>query len=363
MQFIDLQKQYQVYKKDIDRQMQDVLDTSSFILGPKVAELEKKLAEFTGMKHALGVSNGTDALLMPLMAKGIRPGDEVITTPFTFIATAEVVSLLGAKPVFADIREDTYNIDPAKIKAKITKKTKGIIAVDLFGQCADYDEINAIAKDAGLFVIEDAAQSFGAKYKGKKSCSLAETASTSFFPAKPLGCYGDGGMIFTNDTLLYDVLKSIRVHGQGDDKYNNVRIGINGRLDTVQAAVLLGKFPHFDEEIWKRQEVAAYYSKNLKEKFIVPKVLEGNLSVYAQYCVRSKKRDACLKVLKDKGIPSAIYYPKPLHLMEAYRSLGHKAGEYPVTEIVASEIFAFPMHPFLDRKEQDQVIQALLSVN
>ncbi|MBN1522203.1 MAG: DegT/DnrJ/EryC1/StrS family aminotransferase [Candidatus Aureabacteria bacterium] len=360
MQFIDLQKQYQAYKNEIDKEIHEVLDTSQYILGGKVTELEEKLASYAGVKHALGVSSGTDALLMALMAKGIEGGDEIITTPFTFIATAEVISLVGAKPVFADIREDTYNIDPSQIRDKITPHTKGIIGVDIFGQCADYDEINQIAEENSLFVIEDAAQSFGAEYKGKKSCSLAEITCTSFFPAKPLGCYGDGGMVFTDDDYLYNKMKSIRVHGQGSDKYDNIRIGINGRLDTLQAAVLLAKLPHFDEELEKRQGIARYYNEKLKDFFITPKVLDFNLSVYAQYCLRTKKREDVLKKLKESYIPTAIYYPRPLHLMAAYENLPYMLGDFPISEKVAEEIFALPMHPFLNQEEQDKIIKALL---
>ncbi|MCK5706720.1 MAG: DegT/DnrJ/EryC1/StrS family aminotransferase [Candidatus Aureabacteria bacterium] len=359
MQFIDLQKQYQAYKNDIDKQIHSVLDSSHYVLGEKVSELEATLAQYVGTKYALGVSSGTDALLMALMAKDVRPGDEIITTPFTFFATAEVISFLGATPVFVDIKEDTYNIDPARIEAKITSKTKGIIAVDIFGQMADYDAINAIAEKHGIFVIEDAAQSFGAKYKEKRSCSIAEIACTSFFPAKPLGGYGDGGMIFLNDDKILEKLRSIRVHGQGEDKYNNVRIGINGRLDAIQAAILIGKMPYFNGEMEKRQKVAEFYNKNLKDILVTPKVLERNISAYAQYCVRSNQREKHLLALKKNSIPYAIYYPKPLHLMTAFESLNYMQGDFPITEKIAGEIFALPMHPFLEEKDQKTIVDIL----
>ena len=360
MQFIDLQRQYRAYQEKIDQQIKEVLDSSHYILGAKVSELESRLAEFAGTQYAVGVSSGTDALLMALMVKGVKSGDEIITSPFTFFATAEVISFLGAKPVFADIQEDTYNIDPAEIKKKITSSTKGIIAVDLFGQCADFDEIQAIAGENNLFVIEDGAQSFGAEYKGKKSCSLAELACTSFFPAKPLGGYGDGGMVFTNDSALNDLLLSFRVHGQGSNKYDNVRIGINGRLDALQAAIILGKISGFFEEIPKRQELAHFYDEKLKESYQVPLIRDYNKSAYAQYCLRTDKREQVLKRLKDKQIPFAIYYPTPLHLMTAFKDLYYTAGDFPISEKIAEEIFAIPMHPFLQKEDQEIIIKALI---
>ena len=360
MQFIDLKRQYYAYRKEIDREIGEVLASSQYILGEKVKILEEKLAFYAGVKYALGVSSGTDALLIALMAKDVGYGDEIITTPFTFVATAEVILLLGARPVFVDINEDTYNIDSSLIKAKITAKTKGIIAVNIFGQCADFDEINNIAEENNLFVIEDAAQSFGAIYKGRRSCSLSDIACTSFFPAKPLGCYGDGGMIFTNDKNLYEKMKSIRVHGQGEDKYNNIRIGINGRLDTLQAAILLAKLKYFDEEVAKRQEIANYYNLKLKEHIAVPYIKECNKSVYAQYCLRSENREDIINRLNKSRVPVAIYYPKPLHLMDAFKNLGYKPGDFPVAEKICREIFAIPMHAFLLKEEQDNIIGSIL---
>jgi UDP-2-acetamido-2-deoxy-ribo-hexuluronate aminotransferase len=328
MQFIDLAAQQKKIKEKIEKNIAKVLESCNFINGPEVVTIEQKLAEYVGVKYAVGCSSGTDALLMPLMAYGVKPGEAIFTTPFTFIATAEVIALMQATPVFVDIKEDTFNLDTAKLEEAIIRiksegklTPKGIIPVDLFGQCADYDEINAIAKKHGLFVLEDAAQSFGAEYRGHKACSLTYTAATSFFPAKPLGCYGDSGMTFTDNKEFFDKLVSIRVHGQGTDKYNNVRIGINGRLDTIQAAILLAKFEIFEEEINLRQEVAQRYSEELKDYVAIPFVKEHNLSAWAQYSIMHPKREKIISKLKDNGIPTAIYYPKPLHLQDAYASV------------------------------------------
>lgn len=362
IQLNDLHRQYNAYKQEIDTQIQEVIDSSQFIMGNKIKELEEKLTKFVGTKYGIGVSSGTDALLLSLMAKKIKPGDEVITTTFTFISTAEVISLLAAKPVFVDISEDTYNIDYSLIEERITNKTKGIIVVDLFGQPADYDEINEIARKYNLFVIEDAAQSFGAEYKKKKACSLAEISCTSFFPAKPLGCYGDGGMVFVDDEDLANVIRSLKEHGKGSHKYENIRIGTNARLDTLQAAILLAKFNHFPEEVEKRQKIASRYTENLKNIVITPKVMNYNISVYAQYCIRVKDRDRVQQKLKEKGISTAIYYPRPLHLQEAFSELGYKQGDFPVAEKVSQEIIALPMHPFLNEMEQDYIIDTLIEV-
>jgi UDP-2-acetamido-2-deoxy-ribo-hexuluronate aminotransferase len=357
---IDIKRQYENYQADIDAQIRNVLNDAAFIMGKQVTELEAQLAAYVGTKYAVACGSGTDALQLMLMAYDVKPGDEIITTPFTFIATAEIVSLLGAKPVFVDIRRDTLNIDPQKLKKAIGPKTKGIIAVDIFGQCADYDEINQIAKTHGLFVIEDAAQSFGAHYKGKMSCSLADAGCTSFFPAKPLGCYGDGGMIFLNDENTAGVLKSLRGHGAGSHKYEHVRIGLNSRLDTLQAGILLAKFKHFPKEIDLRNQVADYYTKHLSGKFETPCILPSNRSVYAQYNIVVKDRDKMQEHLKNAQIPTAVYYPKPLHLQPAYASLGYKKGDMPVTEEVCEHIFALPMHPFLTSEEQDFIVNTLL---
>ena len=374
MQFIDLETQQKRIKSVIEKRILTVLDHGQYIMGPEVFELEKTLAAYTGAKHGIGCASGTDALLLALMAYQIGPGDAVFTTPFTFIATAEVLQLLGATPVFVDIDPCTFNIDPALLekaiagfkKDRISSKQasaltpKGIIAVDLFGQPADYSAINDIAKQHGLFVIEDAAQSFGAEYKGKKSCSLANIGCTSFFPAKPLGGYGDGGMCFTDDDRLADVMRSIRNHGQGSDKYDNIRIGINGRLDTLQAAILLAKFDIFPEEIELRNEVANRYSRMLKEiKALTPPTIEKNCrSAWAQYSLlaeTTEQRDIFQNALKDNSIPTAIYYPKPLHLQTAFQTLGYEKGEFPVSEKCAETIFSLPMHPYLSETTQSQI--------
>ena len=355
--FINLQGQYQKYKVEIDKEMNEVLDTSGYIMGPKVAKLEENLANFVGCKHAIACSSGTDALLLALMALDIKAGDEVITTPFTFIATAEMIAFVGAIPVFVDIDEKTYNIDISQIEAKITDKTKAIMPVSLFGQIADMDAINEIAKKHNLKVIEDAAQSFGATYKGKKSCNLSDIGTTSFFPAKPLGCYGDGGAVFTNDDELASKMRIILNHGQ-TQRYVHSHVGINGRLDAIQAGVLNVKLKYFDEEIAQRQIVAKKYNENLKD-ILVPFVEEDNLSVWAQYCIRVKDRDAMLKKCADKGVPTGVYYPIPLHLQEVFQYLGYKNGDFPITEKVSLDIMALPMSAFLTKEEQDYVIEVV----
>lgn len=366
MDFIDLHAQQKRIREQIDMNIKKVLDHGKYIMGPEIDELEKKLAEFVGTKYAIGVSSGTDALLMPLMAYGVGPGDAIFTTPFTFIATAEVIQLLGATPVFVEIDPRTFNIDPEKLKEAIREtvekknlKIKGIIPVDLFGQTADYDEINAIAKEYNLFVLQDAAQSFGASYKGKRACSNADCGATSFFPAKPLGCYGDGGMIFTNNDELYDKLVSIRIHGKGTDKYDNIRVGINGRIDTIQAAILLAKMEIFKEEIDLRQDVANAYSEALKDTVTVPYVKEYNVSAWAQYSILHPQREKALNGLKAQKIPTAIYYPIPLHLQVAFLHLGYKKGDFPITEKCAAEIFSIPMHPYLKKEDQERIIEAI----
>lgn len=355
--FIDLQSQYQKYKEEIDKEMHEVLDTSGYIMGPKVAKFEENLANFVGCKHAIACSSGTDALLLALMALDIKTGDEVITTPFTFIATAEMIAFVGATPVFVDIDEKTYNIDISQIEAKITDRTKAIMPVSLFGQIADMDAINEIAKKYNLKVIEDAAQSFGATYKGKKSCNLSDIGTTSFFPAKPLGCYGDGGAVFTNDDELASKMRIILNHGQ-TQRYVHSHVGINGRLDAIQAGVLNVKLKYFDQEIAQRQIVAKKYNENLKD-IIVPFVEEDNLSVWAQYCIRVKDRDSMLKKCGDKGVPTGVYYPIPLHLQEVFQYLGYKNGDFPITEKVSLDIMALPMSAFLTKEEQDYVIEVV----
>ncbi len=364
MEIIDLSTQQKRILDKIEANIRTVLNHGKYIMGPEVKALEDRLAAYVGVKYAVSCASGTDALLMALMAYQIGPGDAVLTTPFTFIATAEVISLLGATPVFVDIDPGTYNIDPQKVYDTLRNmkgaslKPKAIIAVDLFGLAADYDALDAIAKENNLILIEDAAQSFGAEYKGRKSCSFGNIACTSFFPAKPLGCYGDGGMCFTNDTQIETVLKSIRVHGQGSHKYDNVRIGINGRIDTLQAAILMAKFDIFPEEVLLRQRAAERYEKLLsKIPFLkTPQIPQNCLSVWAQYSVlaeNSQQRDKILDKLNKSGIPSAIYYPKPLHQQEAFSSLAYKNGDFPVSENAASRIFSLPMHPYL--REEDQI--------
>ena len=371
MQFIDLHRQYQLIEKSIQTRMNKVLHHGNFILGPEVRELESLLCEYTVAECCISCASGTDALLLPLMFYGIGPGDAIIVPPFTFIATAEVISLLGATPIFVDIDPYTYNIDPIKLAEAIRDmkagkmptqkipaglKLRGIIPVDIFGLPADYNALRKIADDNGLFLIEDAAQSFGGSYKGKKTCSsLADIAATSFFPAKPLGCYGDGGAIFTNSKEMAKIIESLRVHGQGSDKYNNVRIGINGRMDTLQAAILLAKMEIFDKELSLRREVARRYSALLQGRVETPVIPEGYSSAWAQYSVQSDERALIMERLKKAGIPTAIYYPKPLHLQEAFFYLGYEKGQMPVSEAVANRIFSIPMHPYLVEDEQKEI--------
>ncbi|MCX6138237.1 MAG: DegT/DnrJ/EryC1/StrS aminotransferase family protein [Ignavibacteriales bacterium] len=366
--FIDLKAQQSRIKASIDRRIAKLLEHGTYIMGPEVAELEKTLSSYVGVKHCVSCSSGTDALLMPLMAYGMGPGDVIFTTPFTFIATAEVIAILRAKTVFVDIDERTYNIDPARLEDAVKRyaanpslgKIRGVIPVDLFGQTPDYDAIKTIADRYGLWVMEDAAQAFGASYKGKKSCSFGDVAATSFFPAKPLGCYGDGGAIFTNSDEMHKALVSIRVHGQGEDKYNNVRVGINGRLDTMQAAILLAKMEIFDEEIGLRNQVADRYSKMLQPKYVTPYVAPDCVSAWAQYSILAENRADAMAKLKAANIPSAVYYPKPLHLQDAFKELGGKKGDFPLSERIAEKIFSIPMHPYLTAEDQAMIVQALM---
>ncbi len=366
MQFIDLKSQQERIRDNIEKNIKKVLDHGRYINGPEVSELEEKLADYTGTKYAVGVSSGTDALLMPLMAYDIGPGDAVFTTAFSFIATAEVISLLGATPVFVDIEKDTFNIDTGELEKAIEKvknennlTPRGIIPVDLFGQAADFNEINALAKKNNLFVLEDAAQSFGGSYKGKKNCSLTNVAATSFFPAKPFGCYGDGGMVFTDSEEIYDKLKSIRVHGQGKDKYDNIRIGVNGRLDTLQAAIMLAKFDIFLDELTRKQAVASRYNEGLQDIVKIPSVKDGNVSAWAQYSVISDKREKIMSHLSDNNIPAMVYYRTPLPFLKAYESLGYKKGDFPVSEEISGKIFSLPMHGYLEEYDQNIIIDAI----
>ena len=357
--FIDLKSQYEMYKEEINKEVLDVLSSAQFIMGPQVTKLEENLALYTGAKYAYACSSGTDALLLALMAIDIEPGDVIITTPFTFIATAETIALLKAKPVFVDIDETTYNIDPKHIEAKITPRTKAIMPVALYGQCADMDEINAIAQKHNLVVIEDACQSFGAEYKGKKSCNVSHIGCTSFFPSKPLGCYGDGGAIFCSDDALAAKIKSLLNHGQGK-RYEHKYIGINGRLDALQAAILNVKMNHFDAEVAKRIEVGERYSALLKDADVItPKIMSDRNSMYAQYSIRVKNRETLMQKLNDAGVPTAVHYPIPLHLQEALSYLGYKKGDFPLSEQVGTEIMSLPMSPFLTTEQQDFVVNAI----
>lgn len=359
MQFVDLKAQYRAYQMDIDAAIKEVTTSTQFINGPQVAELEKALAEYVGVNHAVACASGTDALQLALMALEIGPGDEVITTPFTFIATAETISLVGARPVFVDIEEQTYNLDPALLEAAITDSTKAIIAVDLYGHPAAYGEIEKLATKHGLKLIEDAAQSLGAARLGRNCGCFGDCAATSFFPAKPLGCYGDGGMLFTADNEVAEKLRCLRNHGQRKRYYHEM-IGCNSRLDTFQAAILLAKLPHFQGEISRRNQVAANYSAALRDAFVTPQVESGCISVFAQYSLRSKKRDQVVEALQAAGIPVAIHYPVPLHLQPAFADLGYRSGDFPIAEKIAAEIFSLPMHPFMTAVEQDLVVSTLL---
>ncbi|MEL6821907.1 MAG: DegT/DnrJ/EryC1/StrS family aminotransferase [Calditrichota bacterium] len=368
IQFIDLAAQQQRLRSGIEKRLLAVLDHGKYIMGPEIAELETLLADYSGVKHCISCANGTDALLMALMAYEVGPGDAVFTTPFTFISTAEVITLLGATPVFVDIDKDTYNIDPAAFEVALEcystegspLKPRGVIPVDLFGLAADYNPIEKIAKKHGMFVLEDAAQGFGAVYDGRRAGSFGDVATTSFFPAKPLGCYGDGGAIFCDDDELAAKLVSIRVHGKGDHKYDNVRIGLNGRLDSMQAGVVLEKMTVFDEEIRLRNEVASRYTEALKDHYVTPVIPDGYTSVWAQYSIQTEDRDGVMAKLKERGVPTAIYYPKPLHIQDAFSYLGYKEEQFPVTMHAAKRIFSVPMHPYLQGEEQDYIISALL---
>jgi len=388
MEFIDLHAQQQRIRDKIETNMRAVLKHGQYIMGPEVKELELKLAAFVGVKYAIACASGTDALLMALMAYGVGPGDAIFTTPFTFIATAEVICLLGATPVFVDIDARTFNIHPEHldraIQAFLQKDNrlyplprshdlssltpKGVIPVDLFGLPADYAAIDKVASKRGLKIIEDAAQSFGAESMERKACSFGDVACTSFFPAKPLGAYGDGGMCFTNDDAAAEIMDSIRVHGKGNHKYDNIRVGINGRLDTLQAAILIAKFEIFPEEIELRQQIARRYSELLSShpSLRTPYIPSGTKSVWAQYSVLAKDekhRSTVQSKLREAGIPTAIYYPKPLHLQTAFAHLGYRKGDFPISEDCACRIFSLPMHPYLKPEDQERIVRILNSEN
>lgn len=358
IEFIDLKAQQALIKDKIDANIQRVLAHGQYILGPEVAELEEKLAVFVGAKYCISVANGTDALQIAQMALGIGPGDEVITPGFTYIATAETVALLGAKPVYVDIDPRTYNLDPQLLEAAITPRTKAIIPVSLYGQCADFDAINAIADRHGIPVIEDAAQSFGATYKGKRSCNLTTIACTSFFPSKPLGCYGDGGAIFTSDDELAKVMRQIARHGQ-DRRYHHVRVGVNSRLDTLQAAVLLPKLEVFEAELTQRLRVAGMYAEALQAVSIaVPFVEAHNSSAWAQYTVQVAERDRVQETLKALGVPTAVHYPIPLNRQPA---VSDDLVSLPIGDLVASRVMSLPMHPFLTADQVNTVVSHLVA--
>ncbi|MBN8968213.1 MAG: DegT/DnrJ/EryC1/StrS family aminotransferase [Rhizobiales bacterium] len=366
--FIDIGAQRRRLGASIDEAVGRVLTHCQFINGPEVAQLEADLAAFSGARHVVACASGTDALLMVLMAKNIGPGDAVICPTFTFCATGEVVALTGATPVFVDVDETTFNIDIESLKRGIaTAKRRGlnvkaVIPVDLFGQAVDHDAVAAVAQAEGLFVLDDAAQSFGATYKGKRLGTFGLATATSFFPAKPLGCYGDGGAIFTDDADLAEALRSVRVHGQGTEKYDNVRLGLTGRLDTVQAAVLIEKLKIFPDEIAARNKVAQRYAAGLGDVVKVPLVSEGNISTWAQYTIRlpgGADRAAFADALKTRGVPTAIYYPKSMHQQTAYRHFPVADGGLPVSERLSEDVISLPMHPYLDEATQDRVIKAV----
>jgi UDP-2-acetamido-2-deoxy-ribo-hexuluronate aminotransferase len=383
MQFIDLVTQQKKIRQDLEKRIHAVLDHGSYIMGPEIRELEQTLAGYVGVKHAISCASGTDALILPLMALGIGPGDAVFVPPFTFMATAEAVSLLGATPVFVDVEDRTYNIDPSHLQSAIRAlqagdpqiypipreileldlRPRAVIAVDLFGIPADYDKLAAICKTAGLELIEDAAQSFGGEYRGRRAGSFGRVSATSFFPAKPFGCYGDGGMIFTDDTGLTEVMQSLRVHGMGATKYENVRIGLNARMDTLQAAILLAKWPLFAEEVELRQTKARRYAGLLQRHAPAcgaPSVPAHCRSAWAQYTVRFPSgRDRVQEKLNKQGIPTAIYYPVPLCRQPAYAALGYRDGMMPVSEMLAKEVLSLPFSPYITDADIEKVVDAL----
>ena len=365
IEFIDLGAQRRRIGVAMDEAILRVVDHGRYIMGPEVAELERKLAQFCGARHCIGVANGTDALLLALMVKGITRGDAVLVPSFTFAATAEVVALLGATPVFVDVLEQSFNMDPASLEEAVAAAKvaglapKVVIPVDLFGQPADYDMILPVARRHGLFVLVDAAQSFGASYRGRNVGSIGDIVTTSFFPAKPLGCYGDGGAIFTDDDDLAALMRSLRSHGQGEDKYDNVRIGLNGRLDTMQAAVLLEKFAIFEDEIRARQAVAERYNERLGNLVHVPRLIPGATSVWAQYTILTDRRDNVVATCKAAGVPTAIYYPLALSQQTAYRHYPRPKAGVPVSELLSAQVLSLPMHPYLDAPTQDRIIAAV----
>jgi len=357
MEFCDLKKQYHLYKNEIQDEINKVLESSAYINGPAVGELEDGLSSFAGVKHAISCSSGTDALLLPFMAYDIQPGDEIICPAFTFIATASMVAFYKAVPVFVDVDPVTFNIDTSKIEDKITSRTKGIIAVSLYGQMPDMEALKSIAKKHHLWLLEDGAQSYGATYNGSRSCSMSDVATTSFFPAKPLGGYGDGGAVFTNDDELAEKILMMRNHGQ-EKRYFHKYVGMNGRMDTIQAAVLKIKLRHFEEELKLREDAADRYTEML-EGFDTPIVAEGRTSSWAQYTIRINNRDRVQSYLAGKGIPTAIHYPMPLPHQEAFKDLPSSEDDYPVSDQLASTVLSLPMHALITEEEQNEVVNAL----
>ena len=364
--FVDLKTQYARLKPQIAEAIQEVLDDGRYILGPAVTKLESELAEYCGVRHAISCSSGTDAIIMPLIAYGIGPGDAVFVPSFTFTASAEAIILVGASPVFVDVEADSFNLDLADLEAKVAatraegKLTpKAILGVDLFGLPADWDEINALAQRENLNLIDDAAQSFGGVYDGKRIGALAPVSSTSFFPAKPLGCYGDGGAITANDDELAELLKSIRVHGQGADRYEIARIGINGRLDSIQAAILSVKLPILEDELSARDHLASVYDEELKDAVTIPKRIPGRQSAWAQYTIKTDRRADIQAALNEAGIPSAIYYPKPMHLQAPYLSYGGGEGSLPVSETICHQVMSLPMHPYLSDEDARRIAEVI----
>lgn len=371
MDFIDLGRQYELIKDKVDSGIRSVIDSRHFIMGPEIAELEKRLAQFVGRKHCLTCGSGTEALQIPLMAYGLQKTDAVFVPSFTFFASAESVNLIGATPVFVDI-DSTFNMDINSLETEIKRTLnegkltpKGIIPVDLFGRSANYDKILPIAEKYDLFVLEDAAQGFGGSLHGKRNGSFGDVSATSFFPAKPLGCYGDGGAVFTDDEDLYNTMKSIRVHGMGTDRYDNIRMGMNGRMDTIQAAVVLAKLDIFENELEARQKVAGWYTEELKDAFIVPETDPEYYSAWAQYTLLAKNEEERARIIggmKEKNIPVMIYYPIPLHQQTAYKNLGYGDIKLPYCESVSQRVFSLPMHPYLKKEEVKLICDHLKSI-
>lgn len=361
MQFIDLKTQYHKYQVEIDARMRAVLDHGKFIMGPEIGEMEKALASYVGVEHCISVSSGTHSLEIALRALEIGPGDEVITVPFTWISSAEVIMLVGATPVFVDIELDFFNLNVSMLEQAITPRTKAIIPVSLFGQMPDYDAINEIAVRHGVTVLEDAAQSFGASQRGRRSCGVTRVSSTSFFPAKPLGCFGDGGALFTSDSALAEKMRAIRTHG-GLQRHNHPYVGTNGRMDTLQAAVILAKLPHFDWEVQQREDIGSRYTHLLRGSCGVPEIMSGNTHVYAQYTITCSNREEVGIALQHVGIPTAVYYPKCMHEQPVFAHLGYRWGDFPAAEKASREVISLPMHPFLSEKDQDSIVHEVKKV-